>query len=100
MRTKPARWNRRRRTLAQEFRDSFRAGPRVWCLAALVLGGVASSWTGTLLLGGALLLLLPPVFGAALGRLIAVARDVRMLRRLQRTPPGLRRLRRTQGTAL
>ena len=103
MRTKPTRWKRRRRTLAQEFRDSFRAGPRAWGLAALVLGCVASSWTAPLLLSGALLLflllLLPAMVGAALGKLVAVARDVRLRRRLQRTPPGLRRLRRTPGTA-
>ena len=100
MRTPPTRWKRRRRTLTQEFRESFRAGPRVWCLAAFVLGGVACSWfVGALLLGGALLLLLPPLCGDALGRVLAAARDVQMLRRLQRTPPGLRRVRRVPGIA-
>jgi hypothetical protein len=101
MRTHPTRWKRRpRHTLAQEFRESFRAGPRVWCLAAFVLGGAVSRWTGALLLlGGVLLLSLRPWLETALARLAAVARDVRMLWRLQRTPPELRRPRRAPGTA-
>ena len=98
MRTHPARWKRRPRTLAQEFRESFRAGPRAWCLAAFVLGCAVSPWTGALLLGVVLLLPLRPRFEAALKRLVAVARDVRMLWRLQRTPPELRRPRRSSGT--
>ena len=92
MRTNPARWKRRRRTLAQEFRESFRAGPRAWCLAAFVLGCVASPWTGALLLGGVLLLPLLPWFETVFRRLAAVVRDVRRLRRLQRMPPGSRRV--------
>ena len=99
MRTHPTRWkHRRRRTLAQEFRESFRAGPRAWCLAAFVLGGAVSPWAGALLLGAVLLLPLRPWLETAPRRLAAVFRDVRMLWRLQRTPPELRRPCRAPGT--
>ncbi len=75
-----------RLTLLQEFQASYRVGPRAWRCAGLFL--VASllfpfvAWWVILLAGA---FLLTAFFGAALGRLVADARDARTLRRFQVT---------------
>jgi hypothetical protein len=76
----------RRRTIGQEFRDSLRAGPRVWLIAILVF---LFLWTFPLL--ALLLLVLAPLvliafFGAALGRAVGGIRSRWILWRLQRSP--------------
>ena len=79
--------NRQRRTLAQEFRDSFRAGPRAWYIAIIVfLCFLAFPFFGFLVLIFAAVFLLPAVFGAALGRFLGSIRETRVLRKLQHTP--------------
>jgi hypothetical protein len=76
--------NVHRRTLRREFRDSYRAGPRVWRLAAVIfLCVVAFPVFGWLALLFALLFVLPAIAGGLLGRLISSFRDARILRRLQ-----------------
>ena len=75
-----------RLTLLQEFQASYRVGPRAWrCaglfLAAFLLCPFVAWWV--IVLAGAFLV--AAFFGAALGRLVADARDARILRRFQVT---------------
>ncbi len=77
----------RRRTIGQEFRDSLRAGPRAWLIAILVFFFLwAFPLFGLLALVLAPLVLIPAIFGAALGRAVGGIRGRWILWRLQRSP--------------
>ena len=74
------------RTLAQEFRDSFRAGRRVWYAAIIILVTfIALPFLGVIAVIFGIFFLLPALFGAVLGRLVGLIRDQRILRRLERS---------------
>lgn len=75
-----------RRTLAEEFRDSFRAGRRAWYAAIIILVcAIALPFLGVIAVIFGIFFLLPALFGAVLGRLVGLVRDQRILRRIERS---------------
>jgi hypothetical protein len=79
----------RRRTIGQEFRDSFRAGPRAWLIALVVfLILMTFPLLGLLVLVLAPLVIVPALCGAALGRLVGAIRGRWTLWRVQHDASG------------
>jgi hypothetical protein len=77
----------RRRTIGQEFRDSFRAGPRAWLIAIVIFLILATfPLIGLLVLVLTPLVLLPALCGAALGRLVGTVRGRWTMWKVQRGP--------------
>ena len=72
--------------MRQEFRDSYRAGPRAWHMAMVVCCVVAFPLLGWLAFTVAMFFFLPALGGALLGRLVGSYRDARTLRSLQKIP--------------